>query len=237
MRLLLGPKTHKSVVHAILDMVEKMLTLQDFEKDDPDHQMDVDEDKPKSLLSTVTNKLEIPKRDSINYGSAILLPHVTSILVYIERQLKRQSRQGATRTELVILSRISEFVTDPKTCDTLLSLVLPILQRKSGDSEETVLQLLATVTNLVKHVEAPKIHLRPIQHLLGQISAAPARKMLMQLLVTVAKGDEGLKRNQAVLTELNAYDQRWIDQPDFQRRLDAFGEIYRMVKVRRVSLV
>lgn len=234
-RLLLGQKTHKSVLQMILDMVEKMLTLQDFEKEDPD-QMEVDEFKPKSLLPTVTNKLEINRNDSINYGSAILLPHVTNILVYIERKLKRQSKQGASRTELVILSRISEFVSDSKTCDTLLTLVLPILQRKSGDSEEVVIQLLTTVTNLLKHVDEPKKHLRPIQHLLAQITAAPARKMLMQLLITVARDDEEMKKNQALLAELNAYDQRWIDQPDFQRRLDAFSEIDRLMKDEEATL-
>ncbi|OXU31234.1 hypothetical protein TSAR_014768 [Trichomalopsis sarcophagae] len=235
-RLLLGLKTHKSVLQMILDMVEKMLTLQDFEKEDPDQLMEVDEFKPKSLMPTVTNKLQVKKNDSINYGSAILLPHVTDILVYIERKLKRQARQGASRTELVILSRISEFVSDSKTCDTLLTLVLPILQRKSGDSEEVVMQLLTTVTNLLKHVDEPKKHLRSIQHLLAQITAAPARKMLMQVLIAVARDDEQMKKNQNLLAELNAYDQRWIDQPDFQRRLDAFSEIDRLIKEEEATL-
>ncbi|KAJ8667479.1 hypothetical protein QAD02_009142 [Eretmocerus hayati] len=233
-KLLLGSKTHRSVQQVILEMIEKMLTLQDFEKDNPER-MDVDEDKPKSLLPSVINKLELVTSDSINYGSSILLPHVTNILVYIERRLKN-SKRGATRNELVILSRVSEFVSDPKTCDTLLHLVLPILQRKSNGSEEMVMQLLTTVQNLIKHVEHPEKHLRPIQHLLAQISAAPARRMLMELLDSVVKHDEGMKKNQVVLAELNAYDQRWIDQPDFQRRLDAFGKIDALVKDDQVTL-
>ena len=231
-RLLRGPKTHKSVQRAILDIVEKLLTLQDFEKEDPD-QMDVDDDvKAKSLLSVVTNKLEMKKDDTINYGSAMLLPHVTDILAFIEAKLKRQAKPGTSRTELTILSRISEFAKDSKTCDTLLTLVLPVLNRKCDDSEEVVIQLLTSVTNLIKSVENPEIHLRPVHHLLAHITTVPARKMLMQLLNEIVRNNEALKKSQAILIELNAYDRRWIDQPDFERRLNAFVKIDEMINVR-----
>lgn len=229
-QLLIGSKTHKSVQNTILEMIEKMLTLQDYEKEDAE-QMEIDEEKAKSLISIVDNKLILVKNDLTNYGSAMLLPHVVNILAYIERQLKRHAKQGATRTELTILSRISEFASDPTTCDTLLTLVLPILHRKANDSEEVVVQLLTTVINLSKRVEKPVIHLRPIQHLLAQISAAPPRKMLMQLLDIVSKEDEALQENLKILKNLNAYDQRWIDQPDFDKRLDAFKEIDQMIEV------
>ncbi|XP_058805534.1 small subunit processome component 20 homolog [Phymastichus coffea] len=234
-QLLLGAKTHKSVQNTILDMIEKMLTLQDYEKEDAE-QMEIDEEKSKSLIHVVDNKLNIIKNDAINYGSAMLLPHVTDILAYVERQLKRHVKQGATRTELTILSRISEFANDPVTCDTLLTLVLPILHRKSNDSEEVVVQLLTTVMNLAKRVEKPVAHLRPIQHLLAQISAAPPRKMLMQVLDVVCKGDIALQKNLDILVNLNAYDKRWIDQPDFEKRLDAFMLIDQMIEINEVSL-
>lgn len=214
----------------ILDMIEKMLIFQDFEKQNPDA-MDVDEDKPKSLLPMVSDKLDIVTSDFINYGSSLLLPHVKSLLKYLERKLKRQSKQGVSRCELVILSRISEFATDSSTCDALLTLILPILCKKANDSEEKVMQLITTVMNLVKHIDKPVKHLRSMLSLLAKVSSTPARKMLLQLLDTVAANDETLKRNQKIIEELNAYDKRWMDQPDFQRRLDAFGLIEEMMKV------
>jgi U3 small nucleolar RNA-associated protein 20 len=229
-KLLLFEKTHKSVLQTLLDMFEKMLTLQDFEKEDP-NAMDVDEFKPKSMHPIVSNKLDIVKNDAINYGSAILLPHITNILNFFERNLKKQSKHITNRTELIILSRISEFALDPTMCNTLLTLVLPILQKKSGDSEETVIQLLTTVMNLIKHVDKPELHLRPIQHLISQITSATCRKILMEILNIVVKNNEMMMKNQAVLSNLNAYDQRWIDQPDYKKRLDAFDEIDRLMKV------
>lgn len=112
-KLLLGSKIHKSVIQAILGMFEKLLTLQDFEKQQQDSErMDIDEEKKAtSLISVVKNKLEVEElmTEDVNLGSRILLPHVTNILKYIERRLNR-SKGGMTRMELVILSRLTEFV-------------------------------------------------------------------------------------------------------------------------------
>ncbi|XP_011495601.1 PREDICTED: small subunit processome component 20 homolog [Ceratosolen solmsi marchali] len=234
-KLLLFERTHRCVLQTLLDMFEKMLTFQDFEREDPDR-IDVDEFKPKSMLPIVCNKLDIVKDESINYGSAILLPHITDILKFFERNLKKHSRHITNRTELIILSRISEFVLDPKTCNTLLILILPILQKKCRDSEETVVQLLTTIINLIKYVEKPELHLRSIQHFLFQIKSASSRKILMEILNIVVKNNETMKKNQAVLMNLNAYDQRWIDQPDYEKRLNAFEEIDRLIKANEITL-
>ncbi|KAG5310535.1 UTP20 protein, partial [Acromyrmex insinuator] len=229
MQLLLNPKTHQSVINAILEMIEKMLTLQDYGKSNEDAmQMDA---QFLPLTPILTNMLEVEEKilsNGVNYGSAILLPHVPHVLEFIRDRLKR-SNKNINKIELTILSRISEFVTDAETCDTVLKLIIPVLIKKaaSGNNEEAVIGLLITITNLIKIVNKPEIHLRSIAPLIGLVSDVPARKTLLQLYRTIAERSMEDRREEMiqdceVLIELNAWDQRWVDQPNFQKRLDAF---------------
>ncbi|XP_077259186.1 small subunit processome component 20 homolog [Temnothorax americanus] len=243
MRLLSNPKTHQSVVNAILEIIEKMLTLQDYGKSNEDA-MQVDA--PFLPLTPIlTNMLEVEEKvlsSGINYGSAILLPHVPNVLEFIKDRLKRFYK-SINKTELIILSRISEFVTDVETCDTVLKLIIPVLIKKvtSGGNEEVVMGLLTTVTNLIKIVNKPEIHLRSVAPLMGFLSDVPARKTLLQLYRTIAERSaeehrEAMIQDYEVLAALNAWDHRWVDQPDFQKRLDAFELISDMAGRNTIAL-
>lgn len=225
MKLLLGPKTHPSVVNAILEMLQNMLTLSDAEP------MESDEEPVEPL--TVTNILSVNENTTfdMNYGSLILMPHVREILDYTRKKLERSSK-GINKIELTILSRLSELVKDPDMSDKLLTLSLPILVRRTlrGETEETILQLLTTIVNLVKNVKKPEIHLRAVMPLLESVSAVAPRKLLLRLIDAIAKGTSDKKReayekNSNLLLRLNAWDKKWIEQPDFEKRLDAFAEI------------
>ncbi|XP_063986981.1 small subunit processome component 20 homolog [Diachasmimorpha longicaudata] len=234
-KLLLRTKTHPSVSQTILDMLEKLMTLQDYGVITED-QMDVDDVKiplkPTNLLDV--NAAAILPGIHINYGSSILLPHVPDILSYIKRKFQK-SKSGINRTETSILARISELDLDPETSNSLVSLSLPILVKRAmkGEAEETILELLTTIANLMKNVQEPHVHLRAILPLLSCVGSSAARKLLLQLFKTIASKDcesspvprDIMVKTADLLGELNAMDQRWIDQPDFERRLDAFSEI------------
>ena len=247
MRLLLGPKTHPSVANTILEMLEKMLTLQDHDKVNEDlDAMEVD--RIESLNSVVTNILEInwtslPK--GLNYGSAILFPHVSSILEYAKRKLEKIKKfnKGVKKSELLILSRISEFVSDSETSGTLLSLIVPILVKKAslGESDEIIADLLTTVTNLVKNVKNPEQHLRILTPLISCISGVLLRRDLIQLFNIIASRSSENIRGQLIrdfdlLNALNSWDAKWVDQPDFQKRLDTFEEINSLIVKNELSL-
>ncbi|XP_012286717.1 small subunit processome component 20 homolog [Orussus abietinus] len=237
MRLLCGPRTQPSVINAILEILLKLLTLQE----DPDR-MDVDL-KAAPLDEVLRNCLVVPKTAiGVNFGSAILLPHVPAILEYVKRKLIRTKRV-VNKTELTILSRISELVSDPDSCDALLTLVLPILVKKAGipGADEAVLDLVTTAANLVKRVKRPEKHLRLVVPLVGTVSNIPARKILLEIFQDIAErsGEDSrkvLKANCEVLVDLNAWDRKWVEQPDFQKRLDAFSGINGLLEEERVSL-
>ncbi|XP_067207673.1 small subunit processome component 20 homolog isoform X2 [Linepithema humile] len=243
MQLLLNPKTHQSVVNAIMEIVEKMLTLQDYGCCNEDAmQVDV---QFLPLIPVLTNLLEVEKKVSssgINYGSAILLPYVPHILQFIKNRFKGFNK-GVNKTELIILSRISEFVADAETCEMLLKLLLPILIKKAtfGNNEEVITKLLTTVTNLIKIVDKPETHVRSIAPLASLLSDLSTRKLFLLLYSIIAERSseefhETMTRDCDILTMLNAWDYKWIDQPDFQKRLDAFGKISTMVEKNTITL-
>uniref|UniRef100_A0A0C9R5L4 UTP20 protein n=1 Tax=Fopius arisanus TaxID=64838 RepID=A0A0C9R5L4_9HYME len=233
-KLLLGEKTHPSVINTILDMLEKLLTLQDYGVIAED-QMEVDEVKsplkPRNVLEV--NAESLLPGVHINYGSSILLSHVPDILFYIQRKFQK-SKYGVNRTETSILARISELNLNPETSNSLVSLSLPILVKRAmkGEAEETILELLTTISNLMNNVQKTHVHLRAILPLFSCVSSSAARKLLLQLFKTIVSKDcdslvprDVMLKTADLLGDLNATDQRWIDQPDFERRLDAFSEI------------
>ena len=215
------------------------MDLDDIKEEEPEH------DEPLTFIPIthiVSSNLPLETNIEINYGSLILQPHIRSILSYIENRLNK-SNAKINKTELIILSRISEFVSDAETCDTLLKLIVPILSKKvsESDSEEKIIHLLNTVINLIQHVEKPEVHLRTSLNLLGTLSSVEGRKLLIKLLDIIAKGttnenkDKILKSND-ILLNLNAWDKRWIDQPDFQKRLDAFAQIENLIQENDLEL-
>ncbi|XP_012535697.1 small subunit processome component 20 homolog [Monomorium pharaonis] len=243
MQLLSNPRTHQSVINAILGMIEKMLTLQDYGRSN-ENAMQVDAPflPLTPILSNVFEMEEKILSSGINYGSAILLPHVPRVLEFIKDRLKR-SNKNINKTELIILSRISEFVTDDETCDMVLKLIIPVLLKKAtcGGNEETVIELLTTVTNLIKIVSKPEIHLRSVAPLIGFVSDVPARKTLLRLYRIIAERSakehrEAMIQDCDLLAMLNAWDHRWVDQPDFQKRLDAFNLINDMTERNAITL-
>ncbi|XP_048263672.1 small subunit processome component 20 homolog isoform X2 [Bombus terrestris] len=243
MKLLLGSKTETPVISAIVEMIEKMVTLQDYGKT---NENDMEVDTPFVPLTPILNNLseinEEALSNGVNYGSTILLPHVFSILQYIKSKLEK-STKGINKSELVILSRISEFVKDAHACDILLTLTLPILTKKAGagEGEETIIELITTTINLVKQVKEPTTHVRAVLPLLGAISAIPARKLLLELYKTIVEKSTNdchgiLIKNYELISALNAWDRRWLDQPDFQKRLDAFSEINNAIEKDEITL-
>ncbi|XP_017885246.1 small subunit processome component 20 homolog [Ceratina calcarata] len=241
-KLLLAPKVHPNVTNSILEMIQKMVTLQDYGKINED---DMEVDTPiVPLIPILNNLLEVNEkalREGVNYGSTILIPHVPSVLEFIKHRLAK-SHRGIGKVELLILSRFSEFVNDSGASDALLSLSLPILIKKTRAGEsEIITELIETVIHLVKQVKNPTIHMRAMLPLLGTVTAVPDRKLLLELYKTIVQrapeeSREMFMKNHELLIALNAWDWRWISQPDFQKRLDAFSSINNAIDKNEITL-
>ncbi|XP_044750615.1 small subunit processome component 20 homolog [Coccinella septempunctata] len=232
MELLVNEKSQHSVVQAIMEMVQHLLIY-------------VEEENKPSL--PITNILDINQsiidrikiNDKLNYGSCILLPHVPSVLLRIQKSLEKKNK-NLSRLEIFILSRISELVWEADISEYTLKLLLPVVLKKChvNISEDIVNQYLITIKNLLQNVDDSTKFLEKISLLFGEVGCTSGRKRLQEIIqVMVHKSDDPelvLLKN--IIEELNAYNARWLDQPDFERRHNAFKTIHSLLEKDEINL-
>lgn len=248
MDLLVEPKARPLVCLAIMEMIQNLLSfspsLSSEDNDDDDdaamipleisHCKEIDEQ----------TLVHIPNADTLNFGSKILLPYLPKILQRFKMLLK--VRRGLTKRDLSILSKITSLITDAETSKTLLTVLLPILVRKSSSplGEEVLTQMVETIINLFKRIEHPETHIRSIAPMFEQVTAVGPRKMLCRLLQIISErcGYESaeekaqLKETVRICVDLNAFDRRWIEQPDYEKRLEAFKRVGELTASNQIDL-
>lgn len=234
-KLLLAPKTSTGVVNMILDMIEKLLTLSEDEED---------KDIPAiQSFNYLPNEMETDRGNEINFGSQILVPHIVSILEVMKRRIANTAKSNTVnKRDLLILSRVTELVANPKMCDELLSLLLPILVKKvcMNMAEDNMEHAVTTIINLLGHSTNPQMYIKHVAVLFNKVGPVDVRKLLIKLLNTIAENSsnnkEMLVRMANIVTEMNAFNKRWIEQPDFDRRLDAYKQIYNLSENNEIDL-
>ncbi|CAH2234809.1 jg13226 [Pararge aegeria aegeria] len=231
--LLLAPKTSPGVVNMILDMIEKLLTLTDDEEDK-------DISKIESFCTLNLSKVD---RNDINFGSKILIPHLPSILEVMKRRIANTAKSNTVnKRDLLILSRVTEMVNSPEMCDDLLNLLLPILVKKvcMNMAEENMEHAVNTIINLLGHSTNPQRYVKNLAVLFNKVGPVEVRKLLLKLLFSIAENakenKDELTKLAHVIAEMNAFNKRWIEQPDFDRRLDAYKLIYQTLDENEISV-
>ncbi|CAH0579423.1 unnamed protein product [Chrysodeixis includens] len=225
-KLLLAPKTSPGVVNMILDMIEKLITLTEDEEDKEIPRIESFNTLPVEGPEHVTN---------INYGSKILIPHIPSILEVMKRRMANSAKSNTVnKRDLLILSRITELVASPELCDELLTLLLPILVKKvcMNMAEENMEHAVNTIINLLGHSTNPQVYVKNLAVLFNKVGPIDVRKLLIKLLAfeSSPKNKEILTRMASTIAEMNAFNKRWIEQPDFDRRIDAYKQIYQLLE-------
>ncbi|XP_011180810.2 small subunit processome component 20 homolog [Zeugodacus cucurbitae] len=181
-------------------------------------------------------------------GLHIVKPYIPELLKRLRMNFStRAAKQAIDKRDLNILSLLTAHVEDAATCDSLLQLLLPILIAKSqrNASEEVVTQVITTLANLIKQLDAPESYLRKLAPLFEQTQEVNARKLLCQLVTDIARKrhKQATQSNDVALTALatrlqrtarltnmlNAWDKRWVEQPDYDKRLDALKEIAQLL--------
>lgn len=241
MDLLVEPKARPLVSLCGMEIIQNLLTLSDDDQTD---------DTARPLQLTQCKEIEahrligVPNADALNFGSKILLPYLPNILQKIKMSLR--GRRGLTKRDLVILSKITELITDAETSNKLLIVLLPILVRKSSRSvnEEVLVQMINTIINLFNRIERPERHMRSIAPMFEQITAVGPRKLLGDLLSIIsercssadAEKCKQLQNCVKIVHGLNAWDRRWIEQPDYETRLATYKEIGEMAAAGQIDL-
>ncbi|XP_060746083.1 small subunit processome component 20 homolog [Tachysurus vachellii] len=220
--LLSSKNVSPNTASMVMDICENLLNMPDFTPSETETELSI-------------NGCVIPEPDSgsdvntepLTVGSRLLLPHIPAVLQYLggvvrnSDRLKKKKFRAQVSKELNILSKISRFVTDKEQSTTLILLLLPYLH-KPKTAEETELDILSTVQNLLKQSSEPSVFLKPLSKLFSIMRNKASRKALCEVFKTLSDLDSELKYIADVAVQLNAFDSRHLDEIHFDVRLMAF---------------
>ncbi|KAM9407228.1 small subunit processome component 20 homolog isoform 1-T1 [Salvelinus alpinus] len=172
--------------------------------------------------------------EHLTQGARLLLPHISTLLQYLSGivrnsvRLKKKKFRSQVAKELRILSKLSRFVSDKDQSSVLIRLLLPYLQ-KARNPQETEIDILATVQNLLRQCSDPASFLKPISRLFSILHNKLPRQALTSVFQTLGELDRGLKYITDTAAKLNAFDSRHLDEVYFDVRLTAFQEATRRI--------
>jgi U3 small nucleolar RNA-associated protein 20 len=176
-------------------------------------------------------------------AEALLLPNVEHLLSNLVRMVERSKGTDFANTQLGqrqlgILSRVAKHVQDEAQAATLLGLLLPMLlkthkvvnDRVKADVLLVVRELLPLVTS-IRDTSSPVYGqtYRTFSQLFQTIRARQGRLALVAAFVQLAELNPSIVTITTLLADLNAYSIKRMDEPDFDRRLQAFATLNRQV--------
>ncbi|XP_055540354.1 small subunit processome component 20 homolog isoform X2 [Wyeomyia smithii] len=190
-------------------------------------------------LTDNENSYELPTKNTLisahkdmnkkrNPGCLLLSSYFVNILRYIQKVLKQN--KSISKDLLNILSCVSECTREDILCDTLTDMLFPMTIQKSLHPNidiETLREMHHVLLKMLKLVSRPEKHMRKIGLLLERVNDLVARKCILQMIDLLVEkcNDPQLARCASILHDMNAMDKRWLDQPDFNRRLNAFRKV------------
>ncbi|KAL4612676.1 hypothetical protein GN956_G22842 [Arapaima gigas] len=223
--LLSAKNVSPTTVAMVVDIAENLVTTPDFLATDTE------------TLLTV-NDCVVPQpsdgcgmeEGSLSLGSKLLLPHITTLLQYFSGiirhsdRLKKKKFRTQFNKELNILSKISKFVSDKQQSSMLIRLLLPYLHQHSI-AEETEIDILGTVQNLLKQCADASAFLKPLSRLFSVVQRKLPRQALCKVFQTLSDLKSELKYITDIAVQLNAFDSRHLDEIHFDVRLTAFQTV------------
>ncbi|KAM6895649.1 small subunit processome component 20 homolog [Xenentodon cancila] len=228
--LLSAKNVSAATIAMVMDIAESLATVEDFVASETESELSVNG----CVFPRPDEGTAIPA-ESLTQGSRLLLPHISTLLRYLSGvvrntdRLKKKKFRAQVAKELNILSKISRFVSDKEQSSVLIGLLLPYLQ-KPNNPQETEIDILATIQNLLRQCVKPAAFLRPLSKLFSIIHSKLPRKALTAVFQTLADLDPSLTYITDLATKLNAFDSRHLDEIYFDVRLTAFQDATRRVK-------
>ncbi|XP_066264950.1 small subunit processome component 20 homolog [Branchiostoma lanceolatum] len=186
---------------------------------------------------TILQGEKLGKDSEAPIGTQLLLPHVAAILGHLRSAVQsigkaggRQTRSKLPMSELNILSRISAYVEDPQQSAMLVGMLLPYLRRPAITDYNAQVDILVTVGNLVRQVPDPKACWEQLATMLSSLEGREPRGELCKVFAAVAERDPTVKEIATVIHDLNTWDRKRVEEPDYDTRLSAFKSVNQAMK-------
>ncbi|XP_074650347.1 small subunit processome component 20 homolog [Tubulanus polymorphus] len=222
-KLLVMKNVSKTVVQVVMEIVESLLTTEDFE-----------ETEELKAIGDIGSSAEVATDIEVNYGSRLLLPHVPVVLQYLSSVVREMTSQkpkkSAPTRDLNILSHISQYVKDAQQSGVIINLFLPYLARLVVKDEDAEVHIINSLANLIKQVDQPVDFVIPVSKLFSVIINRLSRTALCSIVLSIADKAPWLKEAAEIVDKLNSWDPRRVEEPDYNTRLDAFETINKIVR-------
>lgn len=208
MALLTNKSTTTVVVECVMDLLERLLTL----------------------------KLDEEVIEDVNYGTKLVQPFIHDVLMRLKESLSSKKIKLLNQRNLLILSRVTELVTDVDSSKILLDILLPLTLKKSMEAQqdgEGIMKLMTTISNLLKVVAEPQSYIRQLSPLFEQILEVNHRKYLVKVFNQLMRRETAELKS--MVNDLNAFDRRWIEQPNFEKRLSVFHRLEKIINEGELS--
>uniref|UniRef100_A0A8D0GIN0 UTP20 small subunit processome component n=1 Tax=Sphenodon punctatus TaxID=8508 RepID=A0A8D0GIN0_SPHPU len=219
----------EATVSVVMDVADNLLNSPDFEPTDTVCTL--------TVTDCVFTDIDEMSGETPTMGTRLILPHVTAVLQYLSKtmlnvdKMKKKKYRAQVSKELSILSKISKFIQDKGQSSILISLLLPFLHQ-SNIMQDTEIDILQTVENLLQHCLNPASFLKPLAKLFSVIQNKLTRQTLCLVFQTLSDLQSDLQYITDVV-KLNAFDQRHLDDINFDVRLSAFQAICSQIKEMR----
>lgn len=167
----------------------------------------------------------------------VLIPNIRSLIdniIGLVQSLKAAANEEIMRRLLGILSRLSAVVSDGQQAQQLAALLGPMLRQPGKQVNEkakvnilVTLQRLYTISPDFKEPSSAFFSqsYELISNLLQTLNLPTSRRALIAVLETFGEADSSLAPTIEIVANLNAYRVKRMDEPDFDRRLEAFGKL------------
>ncbi|EDO33281.1 predicted protein, partial [Nematostella vectensis] len=222
---------NQSVVTMVMEMTENLLSAEEYVTEGSVTEGGVTEG------GVTEGGIQVPScAPSPSYSTKLVLPHLSSLLDHLRATVKSLSksskknslkRSALPKLELSVLSKISPFVNTAEDSESLIRLLLPFLYMRQR--EETENNTLRTIQNLLRNVESPSSFSKTLGRLFSQLNARTSRRSLCEVFQEIAKLEPHFEVIASIVVDMNSWDPKRIEEPNFEARVGAFSAASRLV--------
>ncbi|KAI7881842.1 hypothetical protein K492DRAFT_206553 [Lichtheimia hyalospora FSU 10163] len=197
-----------------------------------------------SNLSTILGIIEAildacDRDDEGTLKDRMILPYVNVLLESLHVRLTQSKDDAAFGTsqytirEIVIVSRLAPFTENGEQAAVIVDVLLPSLRKPSRQIPEStknhILELWTKLIPIIPGFECDSMlyhqYYNTASLLFSSLRSRECRVSLQQLFKTFVQVNPALTKVGDLITELNSYSQKRLDEPDYDRMLDALNTI------------
>ncbi|CAD5211198.1 unnamed protein product [Bursaphelenchus okinawaensis] len=183
----------------------------------------------KQLVGVSQEKLRSESGD-LTIGAKIVVTHAETILKYLREVLPNEIRSSsrATMLNLALLERISEFVDDDSMGSELSLTLLKFIEIGCLKNEQSLSSVLTSVAKFVKTECNPEEIFKRVSSFLCTLKGRKPRAALVDLLQSLKNNvntSKPLQHHLKRLVQLESWDQKRINEPDYEQRHQCLVEL------------